>query len=79
MRLDRLFVGGYREIRRPVIPVNESLMSRIEKARQDLLAKGKEVVSARVTHCSPPGGAPKYVRATDSGPRPIRGSFNRAA
>ena len=47
MRLSRLFVGGYEEIRRPVIPVDESLVDRIAKARQRLAAEGKEVVSVR--------------------------------
>jgi hypothetical protein len=43
MQLSRLFVGGYQELRRPTNVVDESLMSRIDKARDDLRRQGKDV------------------------------------
>ncbi len=82
MRLSRLFVGGYEEIRRPVIPVDESLIDRIEKARQRLVAEGKEVVSVRVTRRAEPKTPPPYVRGTPKGvasPSTPGKPFNRAA
>ena len=36
MKRLRLFVGGYRELERPSIPVDTSLMQRIEQARARL-------------------------------------------
>lgn len=43
MILSRLFIGGHREIRRPTIQVDETLMQRIEQARERLRIEGKEV------------------------------------
>ena len=37
MKRLRLFVGGYRELKRPSIPVDASLMQRIEEARARLI------------------------------------------
>ena len=37
MKRLRLFVGGYRELKRPRIPVDASLMQRIEQARARLI------------------------------------------
>ena len=59
MRLPRLFIGKYTAIRRPVMPIDASLASRIEQARQELVAKGKDVVSVRSRrgHAPPTYGA----------------------
>ena len=54
MRLRRLFIGKYTAIRRPVMAIDASLASRIEKARQELVAKGKDVVSVRSRRTAPP-------------------------
>ncbi len=43
MQLPRLFVGGYHELRRPENVVDETLMTRIEEARQLLRLQGKDV------------------------------------
>lgn len=42
-RKPRLFIGGHRELRRPVNTVDESLMKRIDDARQRLRLEGKDV------------------------------------
>jgi hypothetical protein len=47
MRLNRVFIGKYEPIRRPINAVDDSLLGRIEKARQDLKARGKGVVPVR--------------------------------
>ncbi len=43
----RLFIGGYRELRRPVNVVDESLMARIEAARRRLQLEGKDIKPVR--------------------------------
>jgi hypothetical protein len=43
--LRRMFIGGYQEIRRPVNVVDESLMTRIEEAREQLRLQGKDVIA----------------------------------
>ena len=45
MDLRRLFVGGYQELRRPTNVVDESLISRIDKARERLRLQGKDVTA----------------------------------
>jgi len=45
--MPRLFVGGYRELRRPVYDVDESLMRRIEEARRRLRLEGVDVKPVR--------------------------------
>jgi hypothetical protein len=45
MDFRRLFVGGYQELRRPTNAIDESLMARIEKAREHLRLKGKDVTA----------------------------------
>jgi hypothetical protein len=50
MRLNRLFIGKYEPIRRPINSVDDSLVGRIQKARQDLTARGKDVVPVREIH-----------------------------
>lgn len=45
MDLRRLFIGGYQEIRRPVNVVDESLMTRMEEAREQLRLQGKDVIA----------------------------------
>ena len=40
-----MFIGGYQEIRRPVNVVDESLMTRIEEAREQLRLQGKDVIA----------------------------------
>ena len=47
MNLTRLFIGGHRELRRPTNVVDESLMRRIEEARDRLRLEGKEVRPVR--------------------------------
>ena len=81
MRLSRLFVGGYEEIRRPVIPVDESLVDRIDRARQRLVAEGKEVVSMRNVRGLAAKTPPAYVRRESAGlaPSSTDKPFNRAA
>jgi hypothetical protein len=43
--LRKLFIGGYQEIRRPVNVVDESLMNRIDEAREQLRLQGKDVIA----------------------------------
>lgn len=47
MQMPRLFIGGYRELKRPVNVVDESLMARIEEARRRLQLEGKEIKPVR--------------------------------
>ena len=54
MRLNRVFIGKYEPIRRPINAVDDSLIVRIEKARQDLKARGKGVVPVRDIQRSSP-------------------------
>ena len=54
MRLNRVFIGKYEPIRRPINAVDDSLIDRIEKARQDLKARGKGVVAVREIQRSSP-------------------------
>ena len=44
MRLNRMFIGKYEPIRRPTNTVDGSLMRRIQEAKRDLAARGKDVV-----------------------------------
>lgn len=63
MRLNRLFIGKYEPIRRPTNFVDASLVGRIQKARQDLTARGKDVVPVREIQRSAPESLPFSVRA----------------
>ncbi|HEY8519999.1 MAG TPA: hypothetical protein VIN61_07970 [Gammaproteobacteria bacterium] len=45
--IPRLFVGGYRELRRPVNEVDEALMRRIEEAHRRLRLAGKDIKPVR--------------------------------
>ena len=54
MRLNRMFIGKYEPIRRPTNAVDDSLIGRIQKARQALTARGKDVVSVREIQRSSP-------------------------
>ncbi len=45
MQLRRLFIGGYQELRRPINVVDETLMTRIEKAKEELQLQGKDVIA----------------------------------
>jgi hypothetical protein len=55
MRLNRVFIGKYEPIRRPHNVVDASLLGRIQQAKQDLMARGKDVVSVReIQRSSPP-------------------------
>lgn len=53
MDLRKLFIGGYQEIRRPVNVVDESLMTRIEEAREQLRLQGKDVIAVLHAAASP--------------------------
>ena len=68
MRLTRMFIGKYEPIRRPINAVDDSLIGRIQKARQDLTARGKDVVSVREVRRSSPNALPFM---STSKPRPI--------
>jgi hypothetical protein len=63
--LRRLFIGGYQELRRPVNVVDESLMTRIERAREQLRLQGKDVIAVlqaapKPTHMEPPREAANH-------------------
>jgi hypothetical protein len=51
--LRRLFIGGYQELRRPVNVVDESLMTKIERAREQLRLQGKDVIPVLQTAPKP--------------------------
>lgn len=68
MRLNRLFIGKYEPISRPINAVNDSLIGRIQKARQELALRGKDVVSVRASAGSSPK-APPFLFASSSPPR----------
>ena len=65
MDLRKLFIGGYQELRRPINVVDESLMTRIEAAREQLRLQGKQVIAVLQS-------APK----SDHDPRGSLGSQN---
>ena len=54
MRLNRMFIGKYEPIRRPIYAVDDSLMGRIQKAKTELMARGKDVVAVRESERAPP-------------------------
>lgn len=66
MQLRRLFVGGYHELRRPVHTVDESLMRRIEQAREQLLLQGKDVVPVLGVARPAPKPLPSFARRQPS-------------
>ena len=43
MKLGKLFIGGFQEIKRPVNVVDDGLVRRLEEVRQRLRSEGKEV------------------------------------
>jgi hypothetical protein len=66
MQLRRLFVGGYQELRRPINVVDESLMTRIEKAREELQLQGKDVIAVLGPSAEPHRELPAYTRKGSS-------------
>jgi hypothetical protein len=62
VQLRRLFVGGYQELRRPINVVDESLMTRIEKAREELQLQGKDVIAVLGRHVEPHRELPAFTR-----------------
>ncbi|HET8697791.1 MAG TPA: hypothetical protein VFO94_09915 [Gammaproteobacteria bacterium] len=63
MDLRRLFIGGYQELRRPVNVVDESLMTRIERAREQLRLQGKDVIAVLQTVPKPTQVPPQQKAA----------------
>ena len=57
--MTRLFIGGHRELRRPMNVVDESLMKRIEDARRRLRLEGKDVKPLRDSLHSERPNAPR--------------------
>jgi hypothetical protein len=43
MKLRRLFIGGYQELKRPVNVVDESLMLRMEEAARRVQMEGRQI------------------------------------
>lgn len=41
--IPRLFIGGHRELRRPENNVDQSLMERLEEARERLRREGRDI------------------------------------
>lgn len=85
MSFRRLFIGGYRELRRPVNVIDESLMRRMEQARERLLREGKEARPVRIAgHHSRPDNrarfplAPRHTVASVSGAT-RQGDLSRSA
>ena len=64
MRLNRIFIGKYEPIRRPVYAVDDSLMGRLQKAKRELTARGKDVVSVREGERASPS-APSNLSTTN--------------
>ena len=62
MQLRRLFIGGYQEIRRPINVVDESLMTRIEKAKEELQLQGKDVIAVLGPSPEPQRELPVFAR-----------------
>jgi hypothetical protein len=62
VQLRRLFIGGYQEIRRPINVVDESLMTRIEKAKEELQLQGKDVIAVLGPSPEPHRELPVYTR-----------------
>lgn len=69
MKLSKLFIGGHRELKRPVNQVNEGLLQRMEEASRELRSRGKEIT---------PVMGPKAVAQT-AAPQPLRAVSNTQA
>jgi hypothetical protein len=52
-----MFIGKYEPLRRPVYAVDASLMGRLQKAKKELTARGKDVVSVRETDRASPSAS----------------------
>jgi len=55
--IPRLFIGGHRELRRPENDVDQSLMERIEEARERLRREGRDIKPLRSVRTGASEGA----------------------
>lgn len=80
MKLPKLFIGGHREIKRPVLSGDEALLQRMEQARRELRAHGKDVKAVIVPKAivAPPP-PPRLTASTPVGTRVQRHSIERSA
>src|SRR5690606_21556767 len=71
----RLFIGGYRELRRPENPVDQALMERLAEARQRLRLEWRYVkpLPVLLTFSAEPGTResprPQHICSTAPNPR----------
>lgn len=63
MKLSKLFIGGHKEIKRPVNQVNEGLMQRLEEASRGLRSRGKEITAVMGPKAIAQTVAPLQLRA----------------
>ena len=66
MRLNRMFIGKYEPIRRPTYAVDHSLMGRIQEAKRELMARGKDVVPVRESERASPSALPMRSTAVNA-------------
>lgn len=45
MKLKKLFIGGHKELKRPMNPVDNGLLQRMQEASRQLRSRGKDVTA----------------------------------
>jgi hypothetical protein len=63
MNFSKLFISGHKEIKRPMNPVDDGLLQRMEEASRRLRARGKEVKAVMGPKASAPAVDPQPLRA----------------
>lgn len=62
MKLLKLFIGGHREIKRPVLSGNDALLQRMEQAGRELRAHGKDVKALIGPKAQSTPAAPQHLK-----------------
>ena len=63
MKLSKLFIGGHKELKRPVNQVDNGLLKRMEDASRRLQLRGKEITAVM---------SPKAAVLAAAAPQPLR-------
>jgi hypothetical protein len=68
MKLSKLFIGGHKELKRPMNQVDNGLLKRMEEASRKLRLQGKEVTAVMGPKATAPAAAPQPLRAVSRTP-----------
>ena|SRR5690606_38166956 len=63
MKLSKLFIGGHKELKRPVNLVDDGLLKRMEEASRKLRLRGKEVTPVMGPRAAALAATPQPLRA----------------